>query len=117
MPKAARGEIWLAQFRPAVGSEIHKTRPAVVLNPPSVGRLPLAIVAPITEWKSDYSRYSWFQSLQPSAQNGLTKESGADAFQVKSVLDQRLMRRPGRIEKAELDEMVRAVAVCVGYGL
>ena len=36
-----RGEVWLIRFDPAQGAEIGKTRPAVVVNPGSVGRLPL----------------------------------------------------------------------------
>ena len=50
MAKATRGEIWEVQFRPAVGAEIQKTRPAVIMNVPEVGRLPLSIVVPLTEW-------------------------------------------------------------------
>jgi len=46
MSKAARGEIWEVEFRPAVGAEIRKMRPAVVVNVPEVGRLPLRIVVP-----------------------------------------------------------------------
>ena len=117
MPKPTRGEVWQVRFRPAVGAEIQKERPAVVLNPASIGRLPLTIVVPITEWKTNYDQYSWFVPLQPSAQNGLTKESGADAFQVKSVSDQRLIRRLGQIERPELAEIAKAVAVCVGCEL
>src|SRR6266700_2013383 len=98
MSKAARGDVWLVQFRPAVGAEIEKTRPAVVMSPASIGRLPLAIVVPVTEWKSAYQQYSWFVALRPSPQNGLIKESGADAFQVKSVSNDRLIQRLGALD-------------------
>ena len=80
MAKANRGEIWEAEFRPAVGAEIHKTRLAVVMNAPEVGRLPLCIVVPVTEWKPAFSQFSWFVHLPPTAENGLAKESGADAY-------------------------------------
>lgn len=46
MADSGRGEIWEVQFRPAIGAEIQKTRPAVILNVPEVGRLPLCIVVP-----------------------------------------------------------------------
>ena len=43
------GEIWLAQLDPAVGSEIRKTRPCVVVSPPEMhDYLRTAIVAPMT---------------------------------------------------------------------
>ena len=50
-PTPKRGEVWLIDFDPTVGAEIRKVRPAVVLTVPGVGRLPLQIVVPLTEWK------------------------------------------------------------------
>ncbi len=50
-----RGEVWMVRFDPSVGAEIQKLRPAVVVNVPEVGRLPLRIVVPITDWKSTYA--------------------------------------------------------------
>lgn len=63
MPEASRGEIWEVEFRPAVGAEIHKTLPAVIMNVSEVGRLPLCIVVPITEWKPVFAHFSWFVHL------------------------------------------------------
>ncbi len=99
MIKARRGEVGEVEFRPAVGAEIRKMRPAVVMNAPEVGRLPLCIVAPITEWKLAFAQFSWFVRLASTPQNGLAKESGADAFQIKSVSEDRLVRRLGQLER------------------
>jgi mRNA interferase MazF len=115
MSKARRGEVWDVEFRPAVGAEIQKARPAVVMNVPEVGRLPLCIVVPITEWKPAFAGFSWFVPLSPAPENGLAKESGADAFQVKSVSDHRLVRRLGEITAEQTDEIAAAMALCVGY--
>lgn len=44
-----RGEIWLAALDPALGSEIRKTRPCVVVSPPEMhDYLRTVIVAPMT---------------------------------------------------------------------
>ena len=75
--------------------EIKKVRTAVVLSENAVGRLRLKIVAPITEWKPRYASYPWFVHLAPTPTNGLTKDSGADAFQVKSVSETRFLDRLG----------------------
>ncbi|MEK7685775.1 MAG: type II toxin-antitoxin system PemK/MazF family toxin [Verrucomicrobiota bacterium] len=115
MAKATRGEVWEVEFRPAVGSEIQKLRPAVVMNVPEVGRLPLCIVVPITEWKTTFAQFSWFVRLPPASQNGLGKESGADAFQVKSVSESRLVRKLGQITEAQTSEIASAIALCIGY--
>ena len=49
-----RGEVWLVGFDPSVGAEMQKLRPAVVMNVAGLGRLPLVIVVPITDWKPHY---------------------------------------------------------------
>lgn len=110
-----RGEIWSVQFDPQVGQEIGKIRPALVISSNSVGRLPLRIVVPITDWKLPYASYPWFVHLAPTSTNGLSKESGADAFQVKSVAVARFKTRRGRVAAKILDEVAAAVALCVGY--
>ena len=115
MSKARRGEIWEVEFRPAVGAEIRKLRPAIVINAPEVGRLPLCIVVPVTEWKSVFAEFSWFVFLPPTTENGLTKDSGADAFQVKSVSEERLQRRLGKITDEQTELIASAIALCVGY--
>ena len=44
-----RGEIWLINLDPTVGSEIRKTRPCVVVSPPEMrDYLRTVIVAPMT---------------------------------------------------------------------
>lgn len=88
MAKAAtpkRGELWLVDFDPSVAAEIRKSRPAVVLSVDSIGRLPLRIVVPITDWNPAFGNYPWFVEIPADSMTGLVKHSGADAFQVKSV--------------------------------
>ena len=64
-PIPSRGEIWLIDFDPAVGAEIRKLRPAVVMSVDAIGRLPLRLVVPITDWKDSYSQYPWFPDDLP----------------------------------------------------
>ena len=43
-----RGEVWLVALDPTVGSEIHKTRPGVIISPPEMhDYLRTVIVAPM----------------------------------------------------------------------
>jgi mRNA interferase MazF len=109
-----RGEVWDVRFDPSVGAEIQKVRPAVVINDPALGRLPLRIVVPITDWSTAYSSYPWFVNLKPTSSNGLTKESGADAFQVKSVSLGRFVKLRGLLLDIELDDIASAICICVG---
>lgn len=109
-----RGEVWRVCFDPSVGAEIKKERPAVVISENSLGKLPLKIIVPITEWSLAYSSYPWFVHIPKSAMNGLTKESGADAFQVKSVSLHRFVSCIGTLLDSELDDISNAIAICIG---
>lgn len=114
VPAPKRGEVWLVNFDPAAGAEIQKVRPAVVISLDTIGRLPLRMVVPITDWKPNYAHFPWFVELAASPTNGLTKDSGADAFQTKSVSENRFVRRLGKITLVQLDEIASAIALCVG---
>lgn len=47
--RPARGEVWLINLDPTVGSEIQKTRPCVVISPPEINaHLSVLLVAPLT---------------------------------------------------------------------
>jgi mRNA interferase MazF len=109
-----RGEIWTIQFAPSIGAEIRKHRPAVVCNLDSVGRLPLRIVVPLTDWQPTFGSRPWFVNIAASASTGLIKDSGADAFQVKSVSENRFVRRIGTVSDDQMDEIAAAIALCVG---
>ena len=113
-PTPVRGEVWRIRFDPAEGDEIKKVRTAVVISENAVGRLRLKIVVPITEWKQRYASYPWFIHLAPTPTNGLTKDSGADAFQVKSVSETRFLDRLGELMPGQLDDIANAIAICVG---
>ncbi len=110
----SRGEVWLINFDPAVGAEISKVRPAVVINEDHIGRLPVRLVVPITDWKPAYLGYLWFVFLAPNAANGLTKDSGADAFQTKSLSLRRFVRCLGYLRLDQLDEIAQAIKITVG---
>lgn len=109
-----RGEIWLLRFDPAQQAEIGKTRPAVVVNPSSIGRLPLRIVVPVTEWNPKYAAVPWLVFLRPDRRNGLAKDSAADCFQVKSVSLGRFVKRLGALGADDVEEIGAAIALCVG---
>ncbi len=110
-----RGQIWQVSFEPTVGAEITKSRPAVVVSIPEAGRLPLCIVVPVTDWKASFARFFWFVHLPHSSKNGLSKDSGADCFQVKSLSTQRFICKLGEVTDEQLENIVCAIAVCIGY--
>jgi mRNA interferase MazF len=101
-------------FDPAVGAEIRKVRPALVVSVDAIGRLPLRMVVPLTDWKPQYASFPWFVLIPADSTNGLSKDSGADAFQTKSVALTRFVRPLGAVTATQIDDVASAVALCVG---
>jgi mRNA interferase MazF len=106
-----RGEIWLLNLDPTVGAEIQKTRPAVIVSDDAIGLLPLKVIVPVTDWKDRYAVAPWMVRLDPDSENGLSKPSAADSFQVRSLAQQRFIRRLGRISDHQLHQIESALAV------
>jgi mRNA interferase MazF len=115
LPSLSRGDIWQIRFDPSEGDEIRKTRPTVLMGVQSAGRMRLQIVVPITEWQSSFTRYFWIVHLAPNESNGLSKESAADAFQVKWLSVNRFRHKIGSLSSDEVEEIAAAIALCVGY--
>jgi mRNA interferase MazF len=111
-----QGEIWTVNLDPAIGAEIKKTRPALLLNVDALGRLPLRVIVPITDWKERYAEYPWMVRIDPAKTNGLSKTSAIDCFQVRSVSVQRLVTKLGHIDFTGLLKAQEAIAQVVGLG-
>ncbi len=89
LPK--RGDIWLVNLDPTIGAEIKKVRPAVVVSSDAIGRLPIKLVAPVTDWKEYFTTNVWHVRVNPDLSTGLTKVSAVDTLQLRGVDQQRLI--------------------------
>jgi len=92
-----------------MGSEIRKTRPAVIVSSDLIGILPLKVIVPLTEWKERYANAPWMVRIECDAQNGLSKTSAADGLQVRSVSHQRLVKKIGLLTNIQVAQIVQAV--------
>ena len=109
-----QGEIWQIALDPAVGAEIKKSRPALILNVDALGKLPLKIIAPITNWKEIYASYPWMVKIDPTNQNGLAKTSTVDCFQIRSVSIERFNTLIGSAETEIIRRVQEAVISIIG---
>jgi len=93
--KLKRGEIWLVNLDPTVGSEIQKTRPCVVISPPEMhDHLRTAIVAPMTTG----NRPAPFRiALRHAGKTGLILLD-----QIRAVDETQLVMRSGAVSAAVL---------------
>jgi len=106
----SQGEVWMVKFYPQVGSEISKLRPAVIVSHDAIGKLPLKTIVPITDWKSNYVHYPWMINIKAEKDNGLSKTSAIDCFQVKSFSNLRLIEKIGAVEDVLLKTIHQTIA-------
>ena len=93
-----QGSIWQVNLDPTIGSEIKKSRPCIILSNDQIGKLPLKIIAPLTDFKENYALVPWMVTVEPTKENGLSKKSVIDLFQVRSVSQQRLTHKTGEVQ-------------------
>jgi mRNA interferase MazF len=93
--RPARGEVWLINLDPTIGSEIQKTRPCVVISPPEINdNLPIMLVAPLTS------------GSRPAPFRVATTFEGKVGLmlleQIRAVDSRRLVKKLGQIDRPTL---------------
>jgi mRNA interferase MazF len=81
-----------------------------------LGVLRLKVIAPITGWNEAFTSATWMVKIEPTNDNGLSKRSAVDTFQVRSVSEQRLIKQVGTLSDAIMDEVSRALGVVLNIG-
>jgi len=107
-----QSEIWLNDLDPTRGAEIQKKRPAIIVNDDTLRKLPLKIIVPLNDWKDRYKVASWMVYVKATTQNGLSKDSVADCFQVRSLSQERLIKRIGVVDPGTLED-IKGALKCV----
>ncbi len=105
------GEIYWVNLDPAIGDEIKKRRPVIVLNGGDGKNLKLAIVAPITGWSPHWEKNPFFLSIEPDSENRLQKKSTVDCFQIRSISHNRFIEKIGNISHEEIDLLKKSIAL------
>jgi len=108
-----RGEVYLVTFDPTVGSEIQRTRPALIIQNDIANRhSPITIVAAITS-QFEEPLYPTEVLITPP-EGGLTTASVALLNQIRSIDRRRLVRRLGRVTEATMERVNRAMQLSLG---
>lgn len=108
-----RGEVYLVHLDPTVGSEIGKTRPAVVIqNDVGNRHSPITIVAAITS-RFDDKLYPT-EVLIRANEGGLKQESVVLLNQVRSVARQRMVKKLGKLSETTMKRTDKAILISLG---
>lgn len=100
-----RGEVWWVEFDPAVGSEIRKTRPAVIVSNDAANRnLARVVVVPVTS--STERQYPGEAVVTVGGQS-----SKAMADQIMAADKSRLKTQLGTLSKADVLAVEDAIKV------
>ncbi|MEN8241299.1 MAG: type II toxin-antitoxin system PemK/MazF family toxin [Chloroflexota bacterium] len=95
------GEVWQVNLDEAFGG-FEKSHPWVIVNHNNLGRLPLKIVVPLTEWKDAFAAAAWLIPIESLPENGLQKKSAADTFRIRSLPDDRFVEKLGSVSHEDL---------------
>ena len=96
-----RMEVWLVNLDPTIGSEIKKTRPAVIISPDELNaHLRTVIVAPLTRGKA-------YPFRVPTKVKGKAGVAAID--QVRTVDKQRLVKKVGTIRGETAKRLLNAL--------
>ncbi|MGC4175874.1 type II toxin-antitoxin system PemK/MazF family toxin [Demequina sp.] len=113
----SRGDLWWLDLDPSVGSAAAGRRPVLIVGREalvnySMGRgTGTVTVVPLT---SNTSTIHDFQVLLPAGTGGLTKDSKAQAEQLRTVSVQRLTERIGKVPERVSREVDEAIRIYLG---
>ncbi|MDE2696489.1 MAG: type II toxin-antitoxin system PemK/MazF family toxin [Chloroflexota bacterium] len=114
--RPARGEVWLVRLPRALGAELQRDRPAVVIQSSTFDAAPVRIIVPLSRWREDFAGAINKVEIAANEQNGLDADSAADFLQVRSVALERFIDLLGNVRTDLVDEIAIGVAIAIGGG-
>ncbi|MGB4645268.1 MAG: type II toxin-antitoxin system PemK/MazF family toxin [Dictyoglomaceae bacterium] len=107
-----RGEIWLVVLDPIVGSEIGKTRPALVISNNRNNEFSNTItILPITSKTQEVYPFEVFLSKE---EGYLSSDSKIKCNQIRTVDKRRLIKLLGEVTDEKLKEVDKALLIHLG---
>jgi len=107
-----RGAIYLVCLDPTIGSEINKTRPALIISNDINNQIAQTVtVIPIT---SSTGKIYPFETLLSSQESGLSNNSKAKCNQIRTIDKKRLVKTLGKVTIEKLKEIENSLLIHLG---
>lgn len=112
MPKPKRCDVFLVNLDPTIGSEIKKTRSAVIIQN-DIGNQysPATIIAPLTS--GEKSVYPVEVEIK-APEGGINNNSLILLNQIRTIDQQRLVKKLGKINPATIEKINKAIMISLG---
>jgi len=109
MSRVLKGEIYLADLNPTIGSEIAKTRPVLIVSNDINNQYAATVTdIPIT---STTEKIYPFEVFLLKGEGSLTNDSKAKANQIRTIDKLRLKKRLGKINEETLKKIEKAILI------
>jgi mRNA interferase MazF len=109
MNRILKGEIYLAELSPTIGSEISKKRPVLIVSSDISNQFSDTVsIVPIT---STTSKIYPFEVFLPKSEGNLINDSKAKGNQIRTIDKLRIQKKFGKISNEKLKEVERAILI------
>ncbi len=110
MTKLKRGDVWLADLNPRIGTEPEKTRPVVIVQSDFLNEIhPSAVICPITtnvELDAEILRVHLTKK-----EAGLDKESDILVDQLRAIDNKRFIRKLGTLNNHSQNQLQKNILI------
>ncbi len=108
-----RGDLWIVDLRPAIGWEVAKKRPALIISSDQINSIsPLVVVIPIS---SQIPEVIGLEKIFLSKKEAnLEKDSIVLVNQIRTVDKTRIGKKVGKISQQKLEEVEDALKLVLG---
>jgi mRNA interferase MazF len=103
-----RGEIWLVNFDPTLGSEIKKTRPAIIISGQPFNRFRRTVVVVPLSSAHEQTEFPLLIAIRSSG-----KPSVAVIDQIKAAAKERFIRKLGVATASEMSQINDALSTLI----
>jgi mRNA interferase MazF len=108
-----RGDIWIIDLEPGAHREMHKKRPALIISDNTMNQQSISVI--IIPISSQIPQKIGPEMVVVGKKEGLEKKSLLLPLFIRSIDQQRLIKKIGTLEKEKLNELIKAIKIVLSF--